>query len=47
LPKVIEGIVGEHLAREYEVGYTFRKSGREIDFVVGNLGVEVRKCKLQ
>lgn len=44
LPRVVEGIVGEHLAREYgrEVGYTFTKSGKEVDFVVRNVGVEVK-----
>jgi len=43
IPHIIEGIVGEHLAREYErVGYTFFKGGKEIDFIVENLGVEVK-----
>ncbi len=43
IPHVIEGIVGEHLAREYErVGYTFFKGGKEVDFVVSNLGIEVK-----
>jgi predicted AAA+ superfamily ATPase len=42
LPRVVEGIVGEHLAREYEVGYTFTKSGKEVDFIVRNFGIEVK-----
>ncbi len=43
IPHIIEGIVGEHLAREYgRVGYTFFKGGKEVDFVVGNLGIEVK-----
>ncbi len=41
--RIIEGIVGEHLAREYEgTGYTFFKGGREVDFVVNQIGVEVK-----
>jgi predicted AAA+ superfamily ATPase len=43
ISRVIEGIVGEHLAREYEgTGYTFFKDGREVDFLVGPVGVEVK-----
>ncbi|BDC18503.1 ATP-binding protein [Acidianus sp. HS-5] len=43
IPHVIEGIVGEHLAREYEgVGYTFFKGGKEVDFIVDDVGVEVK-----
>ena len=43
IPHIIEGIVGEHLAREYEnVGYTFFKGGKEVDFVVKDVGVEVK-----
>ncbi|AEE93033.1 AAA+ family ATPase [Acidianus hospitalis W1] len=43
IPHVIEGMVGEHLAREYEgVGYTFFKNGKEVDFVVNDIGIEVK-----
>ncbi|BBG25200.1 ATP-binding protein [Sulfuracidifex tepidarius] len=43
IPHVIEGVVGEHLAREYNgVGYTFFKGGREVDFVVQGIGIEVK-----
>ncbi|AWS00749.1 AAA family ATPase [Metallosphaera hakonensis JCM 8857 = DSM 7519] len=43
MPHVVEGVVGEHLAREYErIGYTFFKGGKEVDFVVRNLGIEVK-----
>lgn len=43
IPHIIEGIVGEHLAREHKnTGYTFFRGGREIDFVVGKTGVEVK-----
>ena len=43
LLRVIEGIVGEHLAREFDkVGFTFFKGGREVDFVYGGLGIEVK-----
>ena len=43
LPRVIEGIVGEHLAREFDkVGFTFFKGGREVDFVYRGLGIEVK-----
>ncbi len=43
MPAVIEGIVGEHLAREHRnTGYTFFKNGKEVDFVAGNIGIEVK-----
>lgn len=43
IPLIVEGIVGEHLAREYkEVGYLHFKSGKEVDFSVGNVKVEVK-----
>ncbi|WP_221290569.1 ATP-binding protein [Stygiolobus caldivivus] len=43
VPRVIEGVVGEHLARELSsVGYTFFKGGKEVDFVIGDIGVEVK-----
>ncbi|MFP3205354.1 MAG: ATP-binding protein [Metallosphaera yellowstonensis] len=42
VPHVVEGIVGEHLAREYSTGYTFFKGGREVDFVIDDVGVEVK-----
>ncbi|QGA55500.1 AAA family ATPase [Sulfolobus sp. E5-1-F] len=43
IPLIIEGIVGEHLAREYkEVGYLHFKSSREVDFYVNNVKVEVK-----
>lgn len=43
IPILIEGVVGEHLAREYgEATYTFFKSGKEIDFLVGKIGIEVK-----
>ncbi|MEM1626856.1 MAG: ATP-binding protein [Sulfolobaceae archaeon] len=43
IPRVIEGVVGEHLAREFNnVGYTFFKGGREVDFIYENLGVKVK-----
>jgi predicted AAA+ superfamily ATPase len=41
--RIVEGIVGEHLAREYErTGYTFFRSGKEVDFVVNQIGIEVK-----
>lgn len=41
--RIIEGVVGEHLARVYEgTGYTFFKSGREVDFIVNQIGIEVK-----
>ncbi|BCS93329.1 MAG: uncharacterized P-loop NTPase SSO1562 [Metallosphaera javensis (ex Sakai et al. 2022)] len=43
IPLLIEGVVGEHLAREYgENLFTFFKDGREVDFVVKGIGVEVK-----
>ncbi|MCG3109194.1 hypothetical protein L3N51_01484 [Metallosphaera sp. J1] len=43
IPLLIEGVVGEHLAREYgESLFTFFKDGREVDFVVKGIGVEVK-----
>lgn len=43
IPHIIEGVVGEHLARENRnTGYTFFRGGREIDFVVGKTGIEVK-----
>ncbi|QXJ35229.1 putative P-loop NTPase [Saccharolobus shibatae] len=43
MPLIVEGIVGEHLAREYkEVGYLHFKSGKEVDFSVGDVKVEVK-----
>jgi len=41
--RIVEGIVGEHLAREYEhTGYTFFKGGKEVDFVINQIGIEVK-----
>jgi predicted AAA+ superfamily ATPase len=41
--RIIEGIVGEHLVREYkDTGYTFFKGGKEVDFVTNQIGVEVK-----
>jgi predicted AAA+ superfamily ATPase len=41
--RIVEGVVGEHLAREYQgTGYTFFKGGREVDFLVDQIGVEVK-----
>jgi len=43
VPLLIEGIVGEHLAREYnDVTYLHFKSGKEIDFHVKGASVEVK-----
>lgn len=43
IPKIVEGIVGEHLRREFkQVGYTFFKNGKEVDFIVNNVGIEVK-----
>ncbi|MCH1771563.1 MULTISPECIES: ATP-binding protein [Metallosphaera] len=43
IPHVIEGIVGEHLSREYaESLFTFFKDGREVDFLVRGIGIEVK-----
>ncbi|WP_338604571.1 ATP-binding protein [Sulfolobus tengchongensis] len=43
IPLLIEQTVGEHLSREFnESTFTFFKNGKEIDFVVGKMGVEVK-----
>jgi len=43
VPHIIEGIVGEHLAREYnDVTYLHFKSGKEIDFYVKGASVKVK-----
>ncbi|WP_449463077.1 hypothetical protein PQ610_02200 [Tardisphaera miroshnichenkoae] len=42
LPKLLEGNVGEHMLRRYMAGYAITKSGREVDFLVGDTAVEVK-----
>lgn len=42
VPKVLEGVVAEHLSRRYNVGYAVTKTGKEVDFVVGGVGIEVK-----
>jgi len=43
IPRVIEGIVGEHLAREYnDVTYLHYKSGKEVDFFTRGIKIEVK-----
>ncbi len=42
LPKLLEGVVGEHILRRYRAGYAVMKSGKEVDFLVGDTAVEVK-----
>lgn len=42
-PHVIEGIVGEHMIRRYgDIGFATTKTGKEVDFVYKDIGVEVK-----
>jgi len=43
IPKIIEGVVGEHLAREHnDVTYLHYKSGKEVDFFTRGIKIEVK-----
>jgi len=43
IPKIIEGIIGEHLTRVLgRIFYLIQKRGKEIDFVFDNIGIEVK-----
>ena len=43
IPRIIEGIIGEHLAREYiDVTYLYYKSGKEVDFFTRGIKIEVK-----
>ncbi|MGC9174971.1 MAG: ATP-binding protein [Thermoprotei archaeon] len=42
LAKLLEGVIGEHLMRRYRAGYAIAKSGKEVDFALGDVAVEVK-----
>jgi hypothetical protein len=42
-PKVLEGVVGMHLYRKFgDIFYFATKTGKEVDFIVNDVGVEVK-----
>ncbi|MGC8636525.1 MAG: DUF4143 domain-containing protein, partial [Thermoprotei archaeon] len=42
LAKLLEGVIGEHVMRRYRAGYAIAKSGKEVDFALGDVAVEVK-----
>ena len=42
-PHVVEGVVGMHLVRRYgEIYYSATRTGKEVDFMCGGVGIEVK-----